>query len=151
MFDQPTPETTRRVSAPGRPIRLADGAEWYFLRPSTRLSPKVVVETDPFGGRVERVAIDITFGYPMRIESLIAGLNHACEHGGVMEQYEAFFSLAAELVVQAHDISPQAVCVLLRVDEEGLPQLVSEVISLISEPGNAIASNAPEVSRREPI
>ena len=145
-----TPDTTRRPGIPCRPIVLADGAEWCFLRPSIRLCPRVVVETDSMGGRVERVAVDVNYGYSMLIESLIGDLNEACDHSGIVEQYDAFFALAAELLLQVHDISLQTVCGLLAVGEENLFHLVSEVISVISYPVDPTATNSSEALRREP-
>lgn len=146
MADRPTPETTRRAALPCRLIRLADGAEWCFLRPSARLIPRVLAETDSMGRRVERVAVDLKFGYPNSVESLINQLSDACENRSAVEQYEAFFSLASELVLQVHDVDLQTICGLLAVKEDELSDLVHEVISVISETESRPAANPPKVS-----
>jgi len=150
MSERQTPESTRRNSVQCRSIRLADGNEWSFLSPSARFVPRVVVETDAVGRRVESIALDIKFGYPLHIEALIAELKKACEQGSVMEQYEAFFALAVSLILQVHDIRLQTVCELLAVGREELAVLVNDVLSVISDPENLPAANDPETSRREP-
>jgi hypothetical protein len=130
MCDRPTPESTRREGVPVRPIRLADGSDWGFLRPAVRLTPRVVSDLDKLGRPVERISVEVGFGYPPEVQALITALTDACEHGSPPRQYEAFFALAASLLRRAHDISLSATCELLSVSEDELPRLVREVVSI---------------------
>ncbi len=150
MLDRPHPETTRREFVRNTPIRLSGGADWGFARPGLRLTPRVHVETDLLGRNVERVALDLRHGYSPLIEGLIDALRSACAHGSISEQYETFFSLAAEILIQAHDVTLQTACELLSVGDIELPRLVNEVIAVITEPGDTPPANLPEISRHEP-
>ncbi len=144
MSERITPDSTRREEIPARPVRLADGADWGFARPTVRLFPEVVTGIDRLGRPVERVSVGIEFGYPPEARRLIDGVRSACEHGTVREQYEAFFSLAACLLQRAHEITLDAACELLSVSEVELPRLVREVMAVVSE-----AEGAPESTREE--
>ena len=46
MSERMTPDSTRREEIPARPVRLADGADWGFSRPTVRLFPEVVTGID---------------------------------------------------------------------------------------------------------
>ena len=133
MNDQPTPGSTRREGVPCRLVRLSDGADWGLMRPTVLLRPKVRSEFDRLGRPVERVSLDVGFGYPRAIESLIDALREACEGGQASQQYGAFFSLALALLRKAHDLEPSAACELLSVTESELPRLVRDVLAVISE------------------
>ncbi len=150
MLDFPNPETTRREFVRNSPIRLSDGADWGFARPALRLIPRVQVESDLLGRNVERVALDLRHGYSPLIEGLIDALGGACDHGSISEQYETFFSLAAELLLNAHDLTLQTACALLSVGDVELPRLINEVIAVITEQGDTPSANSPEISRHEP-
>lgn len=133
MSDRPTPDSSRREGVPARSIRLSDGADWGFLRPAVRLTPKVVRDHDRLGRPSERVSVAVEFGYPPEIQGLIDGLEEASESGSVDRQYEAFFALAVALLRRAHDLSASTACELLCVSRDELPGLVREVVSIISE------------------
>lgn len=150
MSNRPTPETTRRETVPSRTIRLSDGADWSFLCPAVRLTPRVVTETDATGRRVERVTLDIGFGYPTDVEVLIDALRLACERDSVPEQYESFFSLAAKLLLQAHNVDLQTVCSLLAVRDAEVPRLVEEVIAIVVARENTFDAESTESKRHEP-
>lgn len=138
MKTRPTPEVTRREEVPGRPVSLADGNEWELALPTVRYSPAVAVTPDAFGRPVQGVAVAVGFGYPVEIQSLIAGLRAACERGTEAEQYAAFFSLAAALLRRAHDIDLPTACELLGVADPELPSLARAVLGAVS--GNRWAS-----------
>ena len=127
------PESTRREEILARPIRLSDGGHWGFSRPTARLFPQVVSGLDRLGRPVERVSVVLGFGYPLEVERLISTVRSTCELGLVREQYEAFFTLAARLLLRAHDIDLSAACELLSVTEDDLPRLVREVMAVVSE------------------
>lgn len=132
MHDRPTPDSSRRDGGPARSIRLSDGAEWGLMLPSVRLVPKVVADLDKLGRPVERVSVEVDFGYPTEIQSLIDALRDACGGGPVFRQYEAFFALSAALLCRTHEISPSIACELLSVSESELPRLVRDVVAVIS-------------------
>lgn len=149
MPDRPTPDHTRREGVPARPVRLADGLDWGFARPTVRLTPEVVTETDRLGRPVERVTVRVGFGYPPAVRGWIDGLQSACEGGNVPRQYEAFFGLAAALLRRAHEVSLADACDLLAVDACDLPRLVREVMSVVSEAEPAPGDNLQEVSAHD--
>lgn len=133
MSERMTPSSTRRQGIPSSPIRLADGASWGFSRPTVRLFPKIVADLDRVGRPVERVTVGIEFGYSLETQRLIDGVRAACARGSVREQYEAFFSLAADLLRRSHEINLAAACDLLSVPEDELPRLVRDVMAVVSE------------------
>lgn len=141
-----TPDSTRRDEIPSRPVRLADGADWCFARPTVRLFPAVVTAIDPLGRPVERVSVGIGFGYPAEVRRLVDAVRSACTRGTVREQYEAFFAMAACLLRRAHAISLRAACDLLSVSEDELPRLVREVMAVVSE-GEGVPDSTPEEVR----
>ena len=83
MPERPTPNATRREGVPARLVHLADGADWGFLRPSLRLSPKILVERDDFGRSVEKISVEVGFGYPAEIQDLITILEKSCQNGSI--------------------------------------------------------------------
>lgn len=144
-----TPDSTRRCHVAARPIRLADGALWGFERPTDRFFPMVVTDLDRLGRPAERVTLGTEFGYPLEVQRLIDGVRSACECESVGRQYEAFFTLAVCLLRRAHDISFATACDLLSVSEAELPQLVREVMAVVSEAGRTPEANPEEVSTLE--
>ena len=70
MPDQTTPDLSRREGVSARLIRLADGNDWGFSRPTIRLIPKVITELDRLGRPVERITVEIAFGYPLGVQQL---------------------------------------------------------------------------------
>jgi hypothetical protein len=137
MCDRPTPDSSRREGVLARPVRLSDGAEWGFMRPSVRLQPRVVSCRDALGRPVERISVEVGFGFPPEIESLIVAVKGACEGESVERQYEAFFALASALLRRAHEVSAADACELLSVTADELPGLVREVMSIVSETKDA--------------
>jgi hypothetical protein len=133
MNDHLSPESTRREGVPTRHVRLSDGAEWGFMRPSVLLRPKVVSDRDRLGRPVERLSVEVGFGYPAEIRSLIDTLQNACEGGSALEQYDAFFSLSVALLRRTHEIDLATACGLLSVSEEELPRLVRDIVAVITE------------------
>ena len=133
MFNRPTPESSRRDGVPARTLRLSDGEEWGFLRPSVRLQPRVTLDHDALGRPRERITVAVGFGYAPEIEALIRAVRDACDRGSVERQYEAFFTLAAALLRRVHDVSVADACALLSVAESGLPGLVRDVMAIVSE------------------
>jgi hypothetical protein len=132
MTARPTPESTRREGVPSRPVRLADGRDWGLSLPTVRLTPRLEVRPDEFGRPVERVTVDLGFGYPAEIQRLLDRVGAACEGGTASDQYTAFFSLAASLLRRAHDVSLVTACDLLAVPEDELPRLVGAVMAVVS-------------------
>ena len=130
--DRLTPDATRREGINASAIRLSDGAEWSFMRPSARLQPEVVYDLGPCGQQIRRIRIQIRFGYPRAIEVLIDNLRRACDQDSVSAQYQAFFELAVSLVRRAHDISVEDACSLLEVPESETARLVRDVMTIIS-------------------
>jgi hypothetical protein len=149
MHEPLTPDSTRRGDVPAYPIRLADGADWGFSRPTVRLFPKVVAGVDQLGRAIERVSVGIAFGYPIEVERLIEGVRSACGRGTVQDQYEAFITLAACLLRRTHEIGLDAACSLLSVSEDELPRLVREVMAVVSEADRTPEANHAEVSTFE--
>jgi hypothetical protein len=92
----------------------------------------VEVRPDDLGRPIERVSVDLGFGYPAEIQSLLDRVGAVCEGGTVPEQYAAFFSLAASLLRRAHDVSLATACELLEVPEDELPRLVAAVMAVVS-------------------
>jgi hypothetical protein len=133
MTDPTNPETSRRGDVPSRPIRLSDGRSWGFARPSVRLTPKLVNELDQLGRPVERMALAVGFGYPPGIERLIEKVRSASKSEPVPQQYEAFFTLAASLLLRSHDISMASGCELLSLSGDELARLVREVWAVVEE------------------
>ena len=146
MFERMTPDSTRREDVPARPVRLADGADWGFSRPTVRLFPEVVAEVDRLGRPVERVTVGIGFGYPPETQRLIDEVRGACESGTIREQYEAFFSMAAHLLQRAHEISLPTATDLLTISADDLPRLVRDVMAVVSDAEGATEANPVEVS-----
>lgn len=145
MPERITPDTTRRGEIPARPVRLSDGRDWGFSRPTVRLSPRVVRGFDQLGRPVERVTAETGFGYPPGVQSLIDGVRSACQRGSVVEQHEAFFTLAACLLLRAHEVSHGAAWKLLSVSEDELPRLVREVMAVVGEADQMPKGNRVEV------
>ena len=142
MNDRPTPEHTRRPGVPADPINLADGQSWGFARPTTRLMPVVVVGEDAFGRAEERLTVEMTYGYPLEIQRLLDTLNSALEDGTEELQYEAFFALAAALLLRTHHIDLSSAAALLAVDIADLRRLADEVlvVALGGQPSISIPS-----------
>lgn len=141
MPEQTTPDSSRREGIPARLIRLADGNDWGFSRPTVRLIPKVITDLDRLGRPVERITVEIGFGYPLDVQQLIDGVRSACECGSVSQQYEAFFSMATAVLLRVHEISRATACELLAVSEHDLPQLVQEVMAVVSEMDSTSETN----------
>lgn len=146
MSEIPTPDSSRRDGISARPIRLADGRDWGFSRPTVRLSPEVVTSQDRLGRPVERVSVSFGFGYPLDLLRLIEGVRLACDHGSIMQQYEAFFSLASSMLRRAHEIDLATACGLLSVSEDELPLLVREVMATVNEVEGTPEPSLAEVS-----
>jgi hypothetical protein len=87
---------------------------------------------DELGRPVERVSVDIGFGFPVEIRRLLDRVVSACEGGTTSDQYAAFFSLAAALLCRTHDVSLTTACDLLAVPEDELPLLVGAVMAIVS-------------------
>ncbi|GAC1463661.1 MAG: hypothetical protein NVSMB9_01370 [Isosphaeraceae bacterium] len=146
MAERSTPEASRRVDTPARPVRLADGCEWGFSRPTVRLVPTVVTHRDPLGRPIDRVEVGIGFGYPLEVQNLVQTLRTARNEGTVSQQYEAFFSLAVCLLRRAHDLDLVAACELLSVTKDELPRLVQEIMAVVSETEIEPQANSREVA-----
>ena len=134
MSERLSPNLTRREGVATHPIRLADGEEWGIARPAVRLFPKVNTEVlDRLGREVECIAVDAGFGYPLEVERLVDRVRIACAEGSTQEQYAAFFTLASQLLVRAHELTLEDACELLSVSEDQLLRLVREVMSVVAE------------------
>jgi hypothetical protein len=132
MSDSPTPDSTRRGGVPARPIRLADGNDWAFATPTVRLIPRVETHPDLFGRSIEKIVVDLDFGYPPAIQSLLDVMWSNWEVEPVSSQYEAFFSLAGALLLRAHEISFSTACELLTLPDHELSRLVGEVLAVVA-------------------
>jgi hypothetical protein len=141
MPNQTMPDLSRREGVSARLIRLADGNDWGFSRPTVRLIPKVITELDRLGRPVERITVEIAFGYPLDVQRLIDGVRSACECGSVSQQYEAFFSMATAILLRVHEISRATACELLAVSEHDLPRLVQEIMAVVSETDRTSETN----------
>jgi hypothetical protein len=130
MPELPTPHSTRRDGIPARLIRLADDADWGFATPTTLLVPRFETRSDEFGRSTNCVVVELAFGYPLAICRLIENVRSVCEHGSVLEQYEAFLDLAISLLCRAHNISLTTACGLLTVPTDQLPGLAKEVLAI---------------------
>ncbi len=133
MDKLPNPEQTRREDVTSRPVRLADGHDWGFARPSRRLIPTVVEGMDLLGRRTETIAVRPGFGHPLEIQRLLDGFRASCDEGPTAEQYEAFFALAVALLCRAHEIDRSTACALLTVEGAELPRLIAEVLAVAFE------------------
>jgi hypothetical protein len=132
MCERPTPESTRRDGVPACPIRLADGNDWSFAKPTVRLVPRVEIQPDQFGRPIERMIVELAFGYPLSIQRKLSDLRSSWECESISSQYEAFFSLAGSLLLRSHDISLATAYELLAVPDDELARLVGQVIALVS-------------------
>jgi hypothetical protein len=137
MPSRPTPDESRRGDVPAKCVRLSDGAGWGFLRPTVRLMPEVVRDLDELGRPVERVSIEVGFGYPPDIRARIGAVEDACARGPDAARCEAFLALAASLLLRVHDVTPAVAYELLSVPEGEVPRLVREVLSVVSERDDA--------------
>ncbi len=144
-----TPDTTRLGGVDALPVRLADGHDWGLARPTLRLKPAVVVETDPWGRSVDRVTVRAERSYPPAVQSLVKGLRAACESGSAGRRYQAFLALTDCLLRSAHDLSPEAARELLQLPQPELPRLVRQVVGLLSEAGGVPDATPVERSNRE--
>jgi hypothetical protein len=133
MDNLPDPEQTGREDVASRPVRLADGRDWGFARPSRRLIPSVVEGVDVLGRRTESIAVRPGFGYPLEIQRLVDGFRASCDEGSTAERYRAFFALAIALLCRAHEIDRSTACVLLTVDDAELPRVIAEVLAVAFE------------------
>ena len=132
MSERPTPDSTRRDGVAARPIRLADGSDWGFASPTVLLIPRPETRYDGFGRPVDRVVVELGFGYPLAIRRLLGDVRTACEQGPISSQYEAFMALAISLLRRAHDVSLTTACELLTVPDDQLPRLAGEVMEVVS-------------------
>jgi hypothetical protein len=114
---------------------LADGNSWGFALPTVRYSPAVAVSPDAFGRPVERVTVEVGFGYPLEIQRLIDKFRTASELGTAAEQYAAFFALGAALLRRAYDLDLTTACELLEVSDADLPHVVNAALEAISGSG----------------
>lgn len=146
MTETPTPDSSRRDGIPVRPIRLADGRDWGFSRPTARLSPAVHAGQDRLGRPVERISVATGFGYPLEISRMIEAVRAACDRGSIAQQYEAFFFLASSLLRRAHEIDMATACELLSVSEGELSLLVREVMAVVNEVESTTAPGRVETS-----
>lgn len=128
-----SPQATRRAGIPSRSIVLSDGLEWGFSLPSRLIRPRIVGSCDSLGRQIERVTVEIGFGYPLQIRRLIDRLGKSHDHGSVSEQYDSFMNLAVSLLTRCHDIDVSFACRLLTVSEEEFPALVDHVSRIISQ------------------
>jgi hypothetical protein len=135
MTQRSRPRSTCRDGVPSRPVILADGDTWGFALPTVRYSPAVAVSPDAFGRPVERVTVEVGFGYPLEIQRLIDGFRTASELGTAAEQYAAFFTLAAALLRRAHDLDLTTACELLEVSDADLAHVVNAALEAISGSG----------------
>jgi hypothetical protein len=132
MCEHPTPESSRRDGVPACAIRLADGNDWSFAKPTVRLTPRVEIQPDRFGRPVERTIVELAFGYPPSIQRRLDDLRSSWDYESLSSQYETFFSLAGSLLLRAHDISLSTAYELLAVSDNELARLVGQIIALVS-------------------
>ena len=126
-----TPESTRREGIRSKSIVLSDGREWGFSLPSRLIRPRISDSFDAFGRRLDRVTVEVVFGFPLFIRRLIDRLRSTLETDSIADQYEAFMSLARARLLRAHDIDSSTACQLLNVSEENFPALAHHVLRIV--------------------
>jgi hypothetical protein len=126
----PSPDQTRRSDIAAHPIILADGNAWGFARPSLRLIPVVVTESDGFGLVRETIRIRTDYGYSLDMQCLLDDLTHALGDDTSECRPEAFFALAAALLCRAHSIDLSTATSLLAVNVADLPRIAHEIITV---------------------
>lgn len=130
MNTLPNPQSTCRMGIDSRQILLADGRYWGFALASARISP--IFETLKPGTRFEAIAISLRSRvvHSHQVGHYQTLLKSELNEASSSKLWALFFTMASCLLQEAHEVDLEVCKTLLRVEEEELPRLVQQVLSV---------------------